>query len=112
MAILVYMATYFNASVACMSYEINKKEITLNFCENIDKPELSCQGKCFLMKKLNTQREKRPEVLDNRVSFQWLMSAIQEVETPFTEGIIHPEVVLTDHLYCADHQEIDHPPQV
>lgn len=35
-------------------YEANKDYITQNFCENLDRPELNCCGKCFLKKQLKT----------------------------------------------------------
>lgn len=38
--------------VVCLNYEINKEYITLNYCENKDKPKLKCKGKCHLKKQL------------------------------------------------------------
>lgn len=34
-------------------YELNKEYITEMFCVNTSKPELGCEGKCFLRKQLN-----------------------------------------------------------
>lgn len=39
----------FNAGV-WINYEINKSEIIKQFCENKDKPELKCDGKCHMKK--------------------------------------------------------------
>jgi len=36
----------------CFHYELNKDYIAANFCENKDKPELHCYGKCHLDKQL------------------------------------------------------------
>ncbi len=33
-------------------YTTNNKEFTQNYCENIDKPALKCNGKCHLKKEL------------------------------------------------------------
>lgn len=35
-----------------ISFELNKRYIAENLCENRAKPELKCNGKCFLQKKL------------------------------------------------------------
>jgi hypothetical protein len=34
-------------------YEINKEYVASNLCENRNKPQLHCNGKCYLKKQLN-----------------------------------------------------------
>lgn len=34
-------------------YELNKSYIAQNLCENRDKPQMKCCGKCYLRKQLN-----------------------------------------------------------
>ena len=41
-------------------YQINKDYIAKNLCENKDKPQLKCCGKCYLKKKLNAVDDKLP----------------------------------------------------
>jgi len=38
--------------IVLISFELNKRYIAENLCENRAKPELKCNGKCFLKKKL------------------------------------------------------------
>lgn len=38
-----------------IDFAINKDFIATYLCENQDRPELECQGKCFLMQKLKKQ---------------------------------------------------------
>jgi len=38
-------------------YGINKDYITANFCENISKPDVQCNGKCYLKKQLKKADE-------------------------------------------------------
>lgn len=38
-----------------MDFAINRTYISSYLCENLDRPELACQGKCFLMQKLRKQ---------------------------------------------------------
>ena len=45
-------------SVVTSWYQYNQKTIERYLCENVDKPELQCNGKCFLNKNLAQQTEK------------------------------------------------------
>lgn len=38
-------------------YELNKEYITEMFCINKSRPELNCDGKCFLMQKLQEKNQ-------------------------------------------------------
>lgn len=48
-----------------MHYQMNKEEITLEFCINKDKPELRCDGKCHLAKKLEQEPSYSIEINQN-----------------------------------------------
>ncbi|MCF0050458.1 hypothetical protein LXM25_10340 [Dyadobacter sp. LJ53] len=48
-------------------YQINKEYITRVLCENRDKPQLHCNGKCYLAKKLKAQQEKQNKQTSDRV---------------------------------------------
>ena len=39
-------------------FKSNQAYIAANLCENRDRPELNCQGKCYLMKKLKAAEDK------------------------------------------------------
>lgn len=39
-------------------FEINKSFIVKELCENRDRPEMKCEGKCFLKKRLAAAEEK------------------------------------------------------
>ncbi len=47
----------FSRYVAVVSFEINKRYIAKNLCENRTRPQLHCNGKCYLMKKLKQADE-------------------------------------------------------
>ena len=42
-----------------LDYSINKDYISKYLCENIDKPELGCEGKCHLNKQLEKSKVKQ-----------------------------------------------------
>lgn len=48
-------------------YQINKAYITRVLCQNRDKPQLHCNGKCYLAKKLKEQQEKQDQKTSERV---------------------------------------------
>jgi len=39
-------------------FKVNQKYIAAALCENRDKPQLNCNGKCYLMKKLKDAEDK------------------------------------------------------
>lgn len=41
-----------------MGFEVNQKYIAAELCENRDKPQMHCNGKCYLMKKLKQAQDK------------------------------------------------------
>ncbi|TDE17284.1 hypothetical protein [Dyadobacter psychrotolerans] len=42
-------------------YQINKEYITRILCKNRDKPQLECNGRCYLAKMLKEQQEKEDQ---------------------------------------------------
>ena len=111
--LLVYLVSYFNTSFTCFVYEINKEEITLSFCENKDKPQLACNGKCFLMKQLSSEKDNdKPKILDNRVAYSWIVSSVQQINFMFfgSEDEVFSHYTLLSALYEPSIQY--RPPQV
>jgi hypothetical protein len=39
-------------SLICFSYQLNKDFISTHLCENRNKPQMHCNGKCHIIKKL------------------------------------------------------------
>lgn len=48
-------------------YNVNKEYITRVLCQNRDKPQLHCNGKCYLAKKLKEQQQKQDQQTSDRV---------------------------------------------
>ena len=48
-------------------YQLNKEYIAKNLCENRNRPELHCDGKCYLAKKLKAQQDKQDQETIERV---------------------------------------------
>lgn len=48
-------------------YQLNKDYIARVLCENRDKPELHCDGKCYLAKRLKAQQDRQDKETTERV---------------------------------------------
>lgn len=83
-----------------LGFEVNQKYIAKELCENKDKPQMHCNGKCYLMKKLKQAQEKeqkqerqsqKPQVQDAIVStalvFKQYAFAEIKFHVPFSTGM-------------------------
>ncbi|MEZ5018396.1 MAG: hypothetical protein R2800_15150 [Flavipsychrobacter sp.] len=53
-ALLISISYQFVAKMGVIAwYEINKEYIAAELCENKDKPQLQCNGKCYLKKQID-----------------------------------------------------------
>lgn len=56
----------FGKSAVVLHYQLNKKAIAETRCENRDKPEMQCNGHCYLTKQLKKATEKETPAPDFR----------------------------------------------
>ena len=47
----------FSKGIALLDYKLNEKYIAANLCENRNRPDCCCHGKCFLKKQLQKDEE-------------------------------------------------------
>lgn len=102
-------------------YQINQEEITEEFCENKEKPELECNGKCHLSKQLDEinnpipdEKEPQKSSKDYRIqrNLNWIC-----IESSCCE--FNQLVFLKEQIYSIESnyeflfsKKIPHPPQV
>lgn len=59
-------------------FKLRQAEITAAFCENLDKPELECNGQCHLKKEIakavETPNPNKAQTLPEPETLQWLTS--------------------------------------
>lgn len=83
-------------------YQINKEYITRILCENRDKPQLHCNGKCYLAKKLSEQQEKKDQQTSKSIQnipvLQLFASAIASFEFPASHFLLRRERIFPYHL--------------
>jgi hypothetical protein len=102
-------------SVIKVNFTINRKYIIENFCINKDKPELACNGKCFLMQKMNAEKERQeslPAFTFNKDFGVYISPSfeISEIEFSFSPYVEHSSMYVT-HLGQNTFSTIEHPPQ-
>ncbi|RYF75767.1 MAG: hypothetical protein EOO39_06485 [Cytophagaceae bacterium] len=57
----------FSREVIVMSFELNRDFIAKNLCENRNRPQLNCDGKCYLAKKLKAQHDREDRETTERI---------------------------------------------
>lgn len=61
-----------STSLLVLNYQVNTDFIIKNFCENTDKPEMHCNGKCHLNKQIEqeeNQKSENPITVNEGVAF-------------------------------------------
>jgi hypothetical protein len=104
-------------SVIQGSYELNKAEIIARFCVNKDKPAMKCDGKCFLAKQLEAEKERQAQ----QSTQQFQADFGQYVPARMGTHIFCPIVDIVENvadavyqwpLYTQIFDSIDTPPKV
>jgi hypothetical protein len=75
---LAFITVNFSKVLIVVHYELNKKQLTEQFCVNKDKPEMHCCAKCLLKKKLaeDDAKQKSPALPDVKNDIQLFGSPI------------------------------------
>ena len=80
----------FSREVTIMSFELNREYIIKNLCENRDRPQLHCDGKCFLAKKLAAQQKQQDKETADRIHNLPLLQWFYADPTGFTFAGLAP----------------------
>ncbi|GAB4021979.1 hypothetical protein [Spirosoma koreense] len=64
-------------------YHANKAYIARVLCENRDKPQLHCDGQCYLAKQLKAQQERQDKETTERVQNTPVMQLFCQANVPF-----------------------------
>ena len=91
MRILVLYVLLFATLLPTMSswgiiahYQLNKEYITRVLCENRDKPDLHCDGKCYLAKRLKAQQDRQDKETTERVQKMPVMQLFYQERFQFS----------------------------
>ena len=64
-------------------YHANKDYIARVLCENRDKPELHCDGQCYLAKQLKARQDKQDKETTDRVQNSPILQLFCQANVPF-----------------------------
>lgn len=112
--VLVLITQSISTSLTLLNFEIQREAITALFCINKEKPELHCDGKCYLEKQIKADEESHSDKPQSRVEFINLVftlaSSDAEFLTQFSTPVAHNFGYIIPHFSSALYS-IFHPPQ-
>ena len=72
------MLQTFSNSFILLNYQVNKEYISKNLCENKDKPQMKCCGKCHLRKQLAKEEKKENTPFSQNMKVKFEMQFVSE----------------------------------
>ncbi len=115
---LIFLSFYLLALLSpvkvMIDFALNQKEIAEEFCENKDKPEMNCDGKCHLSKMLAEQSTEEEEKPVSRIQLEYPVGKVELF------NITHPTKYITSTSFPKITEaelpafliSIEHPPTV
>lgn len=114
--VTAFIAQMMSTSLILLNYKLNTSYIIENFCENTDKPELNCNGKCHLAKQIKADTDQRSETPVPVTEIVTFVLAIEEIPSfKFCFNCSEPDGNHSLYLegnYSKQLQSIFHPPQI
>ena len=74
--LLSMMASSFSPCLPILEYALNKPFIVARLCENRNRPEMKCEGKCYLCKRIQKQSKNEAENPEQKSSYRFLELAM------------------------------------
>lgn len=113
--LLALTSSQFSRLFIYAGFELNQNYIASTLCENRNKPELHCNGKCYLMKKLKQaeDKEKKQAQEAQKKNFQdhYLVRPVLCLKLP-VYFVRKSPVAEISFLLPENSFEILHPPQI
>jgi len=112
--LFVLILQYFNKVEIYICYHLNKDFISSTFCENKNKPELQCDGKCYMKKQLKATEENQSKAPINIRDFQEIVFFCSQSEIILPKQNTLPNLRFTNHKninYTSPLFGIFHPPK-
>ncbi|MBC8172854.1 MAG: hypothetical protein H7X71_03015 [Chitinophagales bacterium] len=112
--VLIYVFAMAKPFIPFISYSLNKAYIQKNLCENIDKPAMHCEGKCYIEKQMaeavNQAKEQKQEAsntiplpdfqtINHHILFSFHFSAHQNAEVAISSL---RDLCFYDHKFSRD----------
>ena len=95
---LTLMVHTFSQVLIVGQFLANQSFIAEELCENQDKPELECNGQCYLMKQLQKAETKKPAETEEERSNPYVAKVKQHM-------ISESSIVKIEHIACTERSE-------
>ncbi|WP_316815737.1 hypothetical protein [Pedobacter nyackensis] len=94
------------------SYQLHKTYIVSSFCENKDKPEMHCEGKCFLKKRLAEaeKNERQASGIEKQLEIPSFLIVVAQQIAVRSFALVKGNISLTVHYMHIIYFNIFHPP--
>jgi hypothetical protein len=105
----------FSKALLVLDYQWNKDYISKNLCVNRNRPEMKCEGKCYLCKKINTDAKKDRDNPGRRVdpgSEMIHFEMVYELVHPLSIDIVPAYPSFGERVYARSGTSFFHPPRV
>jgi hypothetical protein len=64
--LIAFLGQNFSSYFIALDFQLNQKYIAGNLCENRNKPEMKCEGRCYLCRKLKKDQKDSEESPERR----------------------------------------------
>lgn len=81
------------APLIYLDFELRREYIINNLCVNRNRPELHCDGKCYLAKRLEAAKEKEQQQTERAFMFKLIETA---TDGRFSNNLL-PAIAVADH---------------
>lgn len=95
-------------------FEMNQGYIAKELCVNRDKPQLHCNGKCYLMRKLKQaqDKEQKQERQVQKIQLQEAIVMLPFIFKQYAIAAVQMRIPLTTGIPVSQINAVFHPPQI
>lgn len=96
------------------SYQLHKEYIVKSLCNNRNRPEMHCEGKCFLKKKLAEaeKNERQASGIEKQLEIPLFLIAVDELTSVVSFVMAESNISLIANYKHIIYANIFHPPSV
>ncbi len=113
--ILLFLCQIFSRSIITLNFYANQKNIAATLCENRNKPQLHCNGKCRLHKKLTEEANTDKQIPDRKSEgyneVLCSVTAFAEIPSPCIASSIQLYFIRNINLVINHSFRFFHPPR-
>lgn len=95
--VFLYVLAMVRPIVPLASFIVNQDYIAEFFCVNQDKPELECNGKCYLMQKLEKQNEEKRQNIPAISMEEYPIGFVNFISLDIPKKEKAPNIIIIDY---------------